>query len=327
MPPPGPRSAPATSPMVTSRGEGLHGVVVVDKPAGPTSHDVVDRVRRAAGVRRVGHTGTLDPFATGVLAVCVGKATRLARFLAGGPKEYRAVVRLGFATATDDAEGERVGASVPVALAEAVVREACGRLVGEIRQVPPAYSAKHVGGRRLHELARAGIAVERSPSAVTVHALDVVAFAADRVTLDVRCSPGTYVRALARDLGKDLGCGGHLESLRRTRTGPFGLEGSVSWEGLDPFPAGKLTPMSALLTEMPAVRVGADGIAALRHGRDLGRDQVLSGFPEGDPPERLRVMDGGGGDLLALAVPQGFDVHVPGVTVAPVLHPDLVLLA
>jgi tRNA pseudouridine55 synthase len=327
MPPPGPTSPPATSPMARSKGEDLHGVVVVDKPAGPTSHDVVDRVRRATGVRRVGHTGTLDPFATGVLAVCVGKATRLARFLAGGVKEYRAVVRLGFATATDDSSGETLGAPQPVEVTEAVVQEACTRLVGELSQVPPAYSAKHVGGRRLHEMARAGIAVERSPAAVTVHALQLVGFAADRLTLDVRCSPGTYVRALARDLGEALGCGGHLEALRRTRTGPFGLDGSVRWEDLDPFPAESLAPMNSLLADMPAVRVGGDGLAALRHGRNLGREQVLSGFPAENPPERLRVMDAAGEELLALAVPQGFGASVPGVVVAPVLHPDVVLLA
>lgn len=327
MPPPGPTNPPAASPMARSRGGELHGVVVVDKPAGPTSHDVVDRVRRAAGVRRVGHTGTLDPFATGVLAVCVGKATRLARFLAGGVKEYRAVVRLGFATATDDSTGETLGAPRPVDVTEAAVREACARLVGEISQVPPAYSAKHVGGRRLHEMARAGIAVERSPATVRVHALHLVGFTAERLTLDVRCSPGTYVRALARDLGESLGCGGHLEALRRTRTGPFGLDGSVRWEDLDPFPADRLAPMNGLLADMPAVRVGADGLAALRHGRNLGRDHVLSGFPAESPPERLRVMDADGGELLALAVPQGFGASVPGVLVAPVLHPDLVLLA
>jgi tRNA pseudouridine55 synthase len=258
--------------------------------------------------------------------VCVGKATRLARFLAGGVKEYRAVVRLGFATSTDDSTGDPLGVPRAVDLAEAAVRDACARLVGELSQVPPAYSAKHVGGRRLHEMARAGIAVERSPATVTVHAIGVVALVADRVTLDVRCSPGTYVRALARDLGKDLGCGGHLEALRRTRTGPFGLDGSVRWEELDPFPADKLTPMSGLLPEMPAVRVGADGVAALRHGRDLGRNHVLSGFPPGDPPERLRVLDTDGEELLALAVPRGFGASVPGVTVAPVLHPDLVFL-
>ncbi len=326
MPPPGPTGPPATSPMATSRGDGLHGVIVVDKPAGPTSHDVVDRVRRAAGVRRVGHTGTLDPFATGVLAVCVGKATRLARFLAGGAKEYRAVVRLGFATSTDDSTGAPLGVPRAVHLAEAAVRDACARLVGELSQVPPAYSAKHVGGRRLHEMARAGIAVERSPAAVTVHALQLVGATADRLTLDVRCSPGTYVRALARDLGEALGCGGHLEALRRTRTGSFGLDGSVRWEDLDPFPAESLAPMNGLLADMPAVRVGADGLEALRHGRNLGRDHVLSGFPADDPPERLRVLDADGEELLALAVPQGFGASVPGVVIAPVLHADLVLL-
>jgi tRNA pseudouridine55 synthase len=312
--------------MATSRGDGPHGVVVVDKPAGPTSHDVVDRVRRAFGVRRVGHTGTLDPFATGALPVCVGKATRLARFLSGGVKEYRAVVRLGYATTTDDSTGDAIGVPRAVDLAEDAVRGACARLVGELRQVPPAYSAKHVGGRRLHEMARAGIAVERSASTVTVHSIDVTSFAGERVELEVRCSGGTYIRALARDLGESLGVGGHLEALRRTRSGAFGLGAAVSWEEIPGLRADRLVPMSRLLEDMPAVTVGADGVAALRHGRALGRSQVLSGFPEGSVPDRVRVLGVDGESLLALAVPRGFGPGPPGIAMDPVLHPDLVLL-
>jgi len=303
-----------------------HGVVVVDKPAGPTSHDVVDRVRRALGVRRVGHTGTLDPFATGVLAVCIGKATRLARFLGGGVKEYRATVRLGFATATDDATGPPLGPPRSVSLEDAVVRAACAALVGDLHQIPPAYSAKHVGGRRLHEMARAGIAVERTAAPVTVFAMDVIAISGDRLELDVRCSTGTYVRALARDLGEALGVGGHLEALRRTRNGEFDLASALSWEQIDDLRSDRLVPMGRLLGEMPAVRVGSDGVAALRHGRALGRGHVLSGFPDGAPPERVRVLGSDGESLLALAVPRGFGASPPGVSLDPVLQPDLVLL-
>jgi tRNA pseudouridine55 synthase len=303
-----------------------HGVVVVDKPAGPTSHDVVDRVRRALGVRRVGHSGTLDPFATGVLPVCVGKATRLARFLGGGVKEYRATVRLGFATATDDATGERIGSETKVDLEETAVRAACAGLVGESLQVPPAYSAKHVGGRRLHEMARAGIAVERTAVPVTVWAMGVIAFSGHRLELDVRCSTGTYVRALARDLGEALGVGGHLEALRRTRSGAFDLASAVSWEQIADLRPGGLVPMGRLLGDMPSVRVGAEGVAALRHGRALGRGHVLSGFPDGPPPERMRVLGSDGESLLALVVPRGFGASPPGTPVDPVLQPDLVLL-
>ena len=304
---------------------GPHGVLVVDKPAGPTSHDVVDRVRRALKTRRAGHTGTLDPFATGVLAVCVGKATRLARFLAGGVKEYRATVRLGFATSTDDATGDPVGPARPVTLNEAQVRAACAALVGDLLQVPPAYSAKRVAGRRLYEMARRGEAVERDASRVTIDAIDVLRFDDDRLEIEVRCSPGTYVRALARDLGESLGVGGHLESLRRTRTGGFDLTRAVSWEELPSVGSERLIPSSRLLGELPAVKVGLQGLAALQHGRDLARPLVESGFPEGEPPARLRVLDADE-TLLALVVPRGFGVAVPGLDVVPVLHPDVVLV-
>jgi tRNA pseudouridine55 synthase len=260
-----------------------------------------------------------------VLPVCVGKATRLARFLGGGVKEYQATVRLGFATATDDATGERIGALSQVSLDEAAVRAACARLVGESLQIPPAYSAKHVGGRHLHEMARAGIAVERTAAPVTVFAMDVIAISGDRLELVVRCSTGTYVRALARDIGEALGVGGHLEALRRTRSGDFDLASAISWEQVAELRSGGLVPMGRLLGDMPAVTVGADGVAALRHGRALGRGQVLSGFPEGPAPERLRVLGSDGESLLALAVPRGFGAS-PGISRDPVLQPDLVLL-
>jgi tRNA pseudouridine55 synthase len=311
--------------MAPTSAQALHGVLVVDKPAGLTSHDVVDAVRRGLGVRRAGHTGTLDPFATGVLAVCVGKATRLARFLAGGAKEYRATVRLGFATTTDDATGRPLGPPRPVDEDETAVRAACASLLGPQLQVPPAYSARRVGGRRLYELARQGVAVERAPSPVSVHAIEVRRCAGDTVEIDVRCSPGTYVRALARDLGEALGVGGHLLALRRMRTGSFDLSQTVSWS--DP-PAGwsdRLLPLRVLLADLPAVRLGVEATTMLRHGRDLGRSHVEEGFPDGQPPERLRLL-GPDGALLALAVPRGFEVPGPGLTVEAVLHPDVVLV-
>jgi tRNA pseudouridine55 synthase len=304
--------------------EPLHGVLVVDKPAGPTSHDVVDRVRRALGVRRAGHTGTLDPFASGVLPVCVGKATRLARFLAGGDKVYRATIRLGFATTTDDLRGEPIGPARPVEVDRGAIETACRALTGSLRQVPPAYSARRVGGRRLYELARQGVEVERESAEITVHAFEVLAFAGERVEAAVTCSPGTYVRALARDLGDALGVGGHLIALRRTRSGDFALDGAV--DGAAPSPAWEraLLPLGALLPGMPAVRVGAEGAAAVRCGRDLTRRLVASGFPPA-PQEWFRIFDEAG-SLLALAVPQGFGPAAPGLEVEPVLHPDVVLV-
>jgi tRNA pseudouridine55 synthase len=302
----------------------VDGVLVVDKPAGPTSHDVVERVRRTLRVKRAGHTGTLDPFATGVLPVCLGKATRLARFLSEGDKAYRATVRLGFATTTDDLTGEPMGPPRPVEAAEDAVRRACLALTGALRQVPPAYSAKRVLGQRLYELARRGVAVERTAVPVTVHALDVVSCQGGEVVLDVRCSAGTYVRALARDLGHALGTGGHLAALRRTDAAGFGLAGAVAWDDLTAAAADRVTPLDALLPQFPAVVVGEEGAAAVRHGRDLDRRLVTSGFPAPPAPARLRVLDEQG-RLLALAVPRGFGPAVPGLPAATDLHPDVVL--
>jgi tRNA pseudouridine55 synthase len=300
----------------------MDGVLVVDKPAGPTSHDVVDRVREALGVRRVGHTGTLDPFATGVLPVCIGKATRLARFLAESDKAYRATVRLGFATATDDFTGEPLSAPRPVAVTAADVRRACASLTGEILQLPPAYSAKRVEGRRMYALARRGAAVARVPVPVAVRSLELLAHGGDHLEVAVRCSAGTYVRALARDLGDALGTGAHLAALRRTEAGGFGLEHAIAWEALDGA-ADRLIPLERVLPNLPAVRVGAEGVAAVRHGRDLDQRLVLDAFPD-SPPPRLRVLDEGG-RLLALAIPRGFGPSIEGLPVSPVLHPDVVL--
>jgi tRNA pseudouridine55 synthase len=286
----------------------------------------VDRVRRVVGVRRVGHTGTLDPFATGVLPVCVGKATRLARFLTDGDKAYRATVRLGFATTTDDSTGEPLGEPAAVEVDRAALEAACAALVGPQRQRPPAYSAKRVDGRRSYDLARRGVAVEIEPVAVVVHAFDVSALRGVEVDVEVVCSAGTYVRALARDLGERLGTGAHLAALRRTRSGGFGLHEAIAWEDLEARWPGGLKGLPTLLPGMPAVIVGDEGIAAVRHGRPLLRALVAGGFPETPPPPRMRVLSESG-DLVALAVPRGFEPPVPGLPVAPCLHHDVVLLS
>jgi tRNA pseudouridine55 synthase len=201
------------------------GLVIVDKPAGWTSHDVVARIRRLAGTRRVGHAGTLDPMATGVLVVGVDKATRLLGYLALTEKEYLATIRLGQATDTGDADGTVLSARPAAGLALADVQVAAAGLTGLIQQVPPATSAIKVGGRRAYQLARAGIAPELAARPVTVHEFSVSDPRPSGGVLDVsavvRCSSGTYVRALARDLGESLGVGGHLTELRRTRVGPY----------------------------------------------------------------------------------------------------------
>ncbi len=301
----------------------MDGVLVVDKPAGPTSHDVVDRVRRALGTRRVGHAGTLDPFATGVLVVCVGRATRLARFLGEGEKEYVATVRLGFATTTDDATGEPLGEPGAVDVAPDALAAALRGLVGTFDQVPPAFSARHVGGRRLYELARRGEAVPRAAAPVTVFGLELLGTDGGRLEVVVRCSPGTYVRALARDLGERLGTGAHLAALRRTRSGAFGLSQAVPGDELSGAREA-LVGLSGLLPELPAVRVGEEGRRLVGHGRELRRDVVVEGFPDAPAP-RVRVLDAAG-ELVALAVPRGFEPAGPGLPRVPCLHPDVVLL-
>lgn len=276
------------------------GVLVVDKPAGPTSHDAVDRVRKAFGTRRVGHTGTLDPFATGVLPVCVGKATRLSRFLMEGEKVYVAGVRLGFATTTDDFTGEALGPPQAAAPERALLEAACQRFVGPLDQVPPAYSAKRVAGRKLYELARTGKAVERTASRVVIHAIRLGAATGDSFEIEVRCSQGTYIRALARDLGSALGLGGHLVSLRRTQSGEFGLGEAMAWDELARAARDRLIPRARLLSHFPTVTVTPEGRHALGHGQAILPRHLVAAhaFPEG---QRVRIQDPEG-DLLALAV-------------------------
>ena len=281
---------------------------MVDKPEGPTSHDVVDRVRRALGVRRVGHTGTLDPFATGVLPVCIGKATRLASILSAGVKAYEATIRLGFATSTDDRTGTPLGPPQPVAVTRETAEAVCSRFVGELDQVPPAYSAKRVAGERLYELARRGVRAEPKPSRVTVFALELRRVGGETLEIGVRCSAGTYIRALARDIGEALASGAHLSALRRTWSGGFGLEHAVTWDELaqDGLPS-RIMPLEALLPEIPAVRVGEDGLRALRNGRDIERSALIEGS-DWTAAERFRVL-GEDGALVALATPSGDRLH------------------
>ncbi len=219
------------------------GVLVIDKPAGPTSHDVVDRVRRVFQLRRVGHTGTLDPFATGVLPLCLGKATRLARFLALGDKAYEATVRFGFATTTDDLHGDPLGSPQALGLSLEQLCELARRFQGTVEQRPPDYSAKHVGGKRMYELARRGARIAPRAVPVHIHRLEVVSLSGDYAAVSVVCSPGTYIRALARDLGEAVGTGAHLVALRRTRAGAFGASEALAWADIEPRGAERIVPL------------------------------------------------------------------------------------
>lgn len=217
------------------------GALIIDKPEGLTSHDVVSRVRRAAATRRVGHAGTLDPFATGVLVVCIGRATRLVQFLVGLDKEYTATVRLGFATDTQDLTGKRVGPiRPPDGLSADDLRRALGEFTGPLMQLPPMYSAKKIGGERLYRAAREGREVERAPVPVTIHSIELIGDDEARpaanedgtrdFVMRVRCSSGTYVRTLAHDIGDKLGAGAHLAALRRCAVGEFRIEGALTLE-------------------------------------------------------------------------------------------------
>lgn len=258
-------------------------VLPVDKPVGPTSHDVVAAVRRVLRTRQVGHTGTLDPFASGLLLVCLGPATRLAEYLTPLAKTYRATMRLGEATDTDDHTGEGVSRSEGWReLAEEEVRTALARQVGTILQLPPRYSAKKVGGERLYAAARRGEEVERTPARVTIHRLDVLSIALPEVEIEVECSSGTYIRAIARDLGEALGVGGHLTALRRTRTGEHAVERAVPVDALgdpDRVEAALIDPAGAV-AHLPRLAVDAEDARALSHGRAV---PGAPGLPEGTP--------------------------------------------
>ena len=285
----------------------MDGALIIDKPAGLTSHDVVARVRRIIGERRVGHTGTLDPFATGVLVVLVGRATRLAQFLSGAEKEYEATVRLGYATDTGDLTGARVPDSFTAA-AEfhgEEVETAMASLRGDIEQTPPMYSAKKLGGRKLYELARRGEEVERQPVRITVSEFELSSkngsflhLNKDGTTdLQVRvvCSAGTYIRTLAEDLGKRLGMGAHLVELRRTRAGRFKIHDAITLERLVEFADSsladsKIIPPDAVLSHLPAIELTADEITHTIHGIDLKVASAVLNCEEG-AAVRLRSAD------------------------------------
>ncbi|MEX0665617.1 MAG: tRNA pseudouridine(55) synthase TruB [Acidimicrobiia bacterium] len=244
------------------------GLVVVDKPAGFTSHDVVAKLRKAYGQRRVGHAGTLDPDATGLLLVGLGRATRLLRYLQAAGKEYRADVRFGVATSTLDAAGEVLDRQ-EMPLTREQVEKAATHFVGDIEQVPPMVSAIKVGGRRLHELARRGVEVERAPRRVHIGRVEVEAFEPGPyplATLFIECGSGTYVRTLAADLGTALGGLAHVESLRRLRTGSFGLDEARTLEAIEGDPSAAVLPPREAVRDLEPLKVDVESARGIRHG-------------------------------------------------------------
>jgi tRNA pseudouridine55 synthase len=250
----------------------VDGLLVIDKPGGMTSHDVVHRLRKITGERSIGHLGTLDPMATGVLPLLLGKFTRLAQFFSSAEKSYTGTIRFGFATDTYDCEGEALGPSVEPELTLDQVRAASVRFHGEIEQLPPPFSAKKIGGTPAYKLARAGKPVDLKAARIRISSFEIVALDGAEATFTMSVSAGGYVRAVAHELGKDLGCGAHLSSLRRTQAGVFTLDDAHALSDLEPL-SGKLEALGqqclhprSLLPEMPSVTGDPFALGRLRNG-------------------------------------------------------------
>jgi tRNA pseudouridine55 synthase len=276
------------------------GILNLDKPRGPTSHDIVSRVRRLTNVRRVGHAGTLDPLATGVLLVCIGRATRVSEYLMAGQKVYRAQVHLGISTDTYDAEGQIVEES-PLNVNRSRVEVALAQFRGTISQVPPMYSAIKRHGTPLYRLARQGVEVQRDPRSVEIYRLELTGWEPPLCNLEVTCSSGTYVRALAHDLGQALGCGAHLSGLTRLASGGFHVKDAVTLEAFARAAeegrwAALLHPLDAALSHFPAFSLDADAARRLC----VGQSVTLPGSLSEQGEETLARAYGPGGVFLAI---------------------------
>ncbi len=270
------------------------GVLLIDKPAGMTSHDVVGKVRRLYHTRKVGHTGTLDPMATGVLVILIGRAAKAAEYLSVHNKTYEAVMRLGLTTDTEDTTGQTLTACAEVPCAEQVIEKA-NAFVGEILQVPPMYSALKVNGQKLVDLARKGIEVERVARPVTVYSLSCTHLEGNDYALDVHCSSGTYIRTLCADIGKALGCGGVMAALRRTQTGGFALAECVTPEQLEQMSDEErlslLIPIERLFDDLPAVKLPAFYEKLCRNGCEIYQKKIGVDHKTGT---RVRLCDTNG---------------------------------
>ena len=309
----------------------MDGVLVVDKPSGPTSHDVVACARRALGVRRVGHVGTLDPIATGVLPLVVGRATRLAPLLSAGRKTYAGTILLGVTTDTYDAAGtvvadarDRMGASLVNAPSRGAIEDAVRAFAGTRPQRPPPFSAKKIRGVRAYKLARRNQPAVLEPVAVTVHAIDVLEVEGTRIRCRLTCDAGFYMRAFAHELGAALGCGACLETLRRERNGEFDLRGAATLDEIaarGPAVADRIVPLAELLPDVPRLVLTGHGARRARHGNDVTAADVVSssagpvpgtGFSFAGP---AKLYDGDG-VLIAVA----------RADAARLLHPTIVLV-
>ena len=274
----------------------VSGVLVVDKPVGLTSHDVVQVIRKGTGIRRAGHTGTLDPRASGVLVILIGPAVRLSEYVSASDKRYQATVRLGSTTDTYDAEGRITSSSSVDQISEEQFNTVLQQFVGEMEQIPPPYSAVKVKGQRAYDMARRGEEVDLQPRLIKVYSLEVLEWDPPEAVIDVYCSSGTYVRSLANDLGKLLGVGAHLVGLRRTKSGRFTLRDAVQLRRLqEAFDAGDwyryLIPAAEALSDWPMVELDADDVELIRHGHRVPAETGAKGWARGISQQ---------GDLVAL---------------------------
>jgi len=279
----------------------ISGVLVVDKPVGMTSHDVVQAIRNGTNLRRAGHTGTLDPRASGVLVILIGPAVRLSEYVSASDKRYQAIIRLGSSTDTFDADGKFVRTDAPVNVTEEQFETILKQFEGEIEQTPPPYSAVKVGGRRAYDMARQGEEVELAPRKIQVHHLEVLEWAPPEVVVDVHCSSGTYVRSLANDMGNALGTGAYLVGLRRTKSGRFSLRDATPLRKLqESFQAGNwyqfLIPAAEALADWPAVELNPDDVEEVRHGHRV------KAAADATQPDLVRGVSAAG-ELIALMIP------------------------
>lgn len=305
--------------------EEFSGVLIIDKPAGLTSHDVVAKARKLLGVRQVGHFGTLDPFATGVLPLSVGKATRFAQFYLKSRKAYDGAMRFGYATDTYDATGKPTSDPVIPQLDWAKLERIFQEFTGRVMQTPPAFSAKRVAGRRAYELARRQKPVQLNPVEVEIYALELLGIEGDRVHFAVECSGGTYVRALAHDIGQEVGCGAHLAQLRRTAVAEFKENRAVTLEQLESaVREGKLegcrVPLEALLPDCPELVVRGREEVSVRHGHTFELAQVLRPG-RGAAHARTSAVS-----LLKIVNPEHRLIAVARHVSGSIYHPDLVLV-
>ena len=271
------------------------GLMLVDKPIGPSSHKIVSIVRKGTGVRKVGHAGTLDPRASGVLVLCLGAATRLSEYLSNASKRYEAMIRFGTSTETYDAEGDAIRIT-GIAPQEEEIRSILPEFTGEIEQIPPPYSAIKIQGKKAYELARKGETVELDPRTITIYHLDFVSYKPPDLTLSVECSAGTYIRSLAHDLGEKLNTGAHLANLRRVKSGPFTLEECVSLSDLEQcFLSGDwgqhVRPGYEALPELPTVNVAGTFLEDVLNGRQIPAEGTVDGLARAIGPD---------GDLVAI---------------------------